>query len=98
MEASTKRSIKTGDQYDPPALYLTGLKITPLVPAAPDVTTRHFISSPRQTFVAYVEDGPDIAVRDVLTVAGVDYPIRGVGPYPGPLPCLELVVEKVGVG
>jgi hypothetical protein len=78
-----------------PEGYLSSLAILPLMPVTPDIVEKYRLNSPRETFVTYVQDQPDILEGDLLTVSSVDYRVRAVGEWPTDRDYLEIIVERV---
>jgi hypothetical protein len=92
---ATKRNATTSGVTTKAASKLTGVKGTPLMPVTPEIIERYQIQSPRQTFVVYVEGTLDILNGDILVFESVDYPVRGIGPWPTDKAFLETIVEVV---
>lgn len=101
VTASTKRNADLGSgRTGAPATNLASLAITPLWPLDGGAVQSLAISSPREYLMAFhVPDGedlPDVAEGDMLTVAGIDYPIQYVDTWTdGDVPSLRIVVQKV---
>jgi len=81
--ASTKRNpaIASGKRGSP-ATYLTGLRCTPLDPVDPEMRNRLNLDTPYELLQTFVVGAQDILEGDVLTLNGVDYPIRAVAEWP----------------
>jgi hypothetical protein len=96
VAANTKRNpIAMGGKVTTLTTYLIGLKILPLMPVSGEIIERYKLSSPRLSFVTYIQGAPDIVQSDVLVVGSVEYKIVGVEPWPTDRNFLELVLEKV---
>lgn len=97
VEASTKRRPATsGGRQSSPVENITSLYITPLAPVDAEMAARLGLNSPAETMQAFTWDAADVAEGDVLTVSGVDYPVRFVGRWDGPGgPVRHLVVERL---
>ncbi len=94
--ASTKRNpAPASGKVGAPVTKISSLKIFPLMPASKEIVEKYRLSSPRDAYVTYTAGAPDVLEGDTLTVAGVDYRIKGVSPWPGSQAYIELVVEKV---
>lgn len=101
--ASTKRNpAPVSGRITAPVAYLTTLRVTPLWPVSNETVRQLDINSPREMKECFaVPDGdtlPDVKEGDILTVAGVDYPIYWAGEWPdlsGGIPTLQLVVSQI---
>ena len=96
VTASTKRNpaVASG-KVAVPATYLSSQKILPVMPISDEIIERYKLSSPRLSFVTYIQGAPDIVQSDVLVVGSVEYKVIGVEPWPTDRNFLELVLEKV---
>ena len=85
---STKRATVVAGRRGDPVENLTGLQLTPLYPADPgragELLQRIRLDTPHQLLECFVVGQPDIRTGDTLSVAGVDYPIRGVARFDPP--------------
>jgi hypothetical protein len=76
VTASTKRqpTISSGKR-GAPTTQVASLKCTPLDPVDPELRQRLALDTPHEVLQTFTQE-TDIAEGDLLTVAGVDYPIR----------------------
>lgn len=85
IACSTKRASISGGKRGTAVTNLAGLYCTPLDPVDADLASRAGLNTPLevlQTFIQGTTDTAlDIANGDLLTVAGVDYPIRASWDY-----------------
>ena len=102
VTASTKRAPNLGDgRTGAPEVYLAEFAVTPLYPVGRETVTLLDLNSPREFKECYHvplagEGLPDVVEGDLLTVAGVDYPISYVGEWSdGQVPALHIVVQEV---
>lgn len=104
VTASTKRNTDLGGgKHGAAVAHLTSLVITPLYPAASAIVQRLGFTGAqlremKECFHLPVVGAamPDVRERDILTVAGVDYPIAYVAEWPDSiLPSLHIVVGEV---
>ena len=80
VDASTKRAQIASGQRGEPVTHIASLKCTPLDPVSADLAQRVGLESPYELLQTMTEE-TDVREGDVLTVAGVDYPIRAVGDW-----------------
>lgn len=99
VAASTKRSPTTvGGKRGEPTVYLTNIRCMPLDPINPELAQRMGLETPLTLRQTYTEAGLDIRQNDILTVDGIDYPIRACGVWANgitPDGCNALVVEDL---
>nr|ASV43905.1 hypothetical protein [Hot spring virus BHS1] len=79
-----------------PTTILTGLACTPLDPVSAETQTRLKLDSPYELRQCSFQSGHDIRKGDLISLDGVDYPVRAVEDYDwrgGTY--LRVVVEKV---
>lgn len=79
----------------PAAATGTTVPILPLMPTSPELAEQYDLKSPRQSFVTYCSDAPDLEIGDTLTVSGSDYTVKGIGPWAGSVSHYEIVLELV---
>ena len=92
---STKRNVTSTEVVHGPVVVLASVHGTPLMPVDQETIERYHIQSPRQPFVIYFEGSPDILIGDYVTYNAIDYPVRGVGPWPTNNAFLEVMVDIV---
>lgn len=101
LDAAVKRATMSAGKRAAPAAHLSGLSVVPLQPASPDLVLRLQLNTPHQVYVTYAVGHHDIRAGDVLTVGGVDYPIRGAAKWTPPTGTIssymELVVEELAL-
>lgn len=103
ITASTKRNpAPVAGRTTAAVAYLTALLVTPLWPVSNETVRQLDINSPREmkeTFHVPTGDTlPDVREGDILTVAGVDYPVFWAGEWPdlsGGIPTLHIVVSQI---
>lgn len=99
VTASTKRSpVTAGGKRGRPTVYLSSIHCAPLDPVNPELAQRMGLETPLTLLQTYTEAGVDIRQNDILTVAGVDYPVRACGVWANgvtPDGCNALVVEDL---
>jgi hypothetical protein len=74
---------------------LATLKVLPLMPTNPELLLRYRLETLREPYVTYAQGSLDILPGDLLVIGAVEYPVRGVGPWPSDRSFLEIVVDKV---
>lgn len=98
ITASTKRppALASGKRGDAVA-FLTSVACGPLDPFNEELALRDVLQTPHTLRATFVGIDTDIASGDVLTVAGVDYPVRIVEAYAaqGPIANFKRVVVEV---
>lgn len=97
INASTKRSpAPVAGKVGAPATKLATLTLFCVpMPLSPEVAEKYKLSSPRKSFTTGFMGVADVIEGDVLTVGGVDYHIRAIGPYTIPVAYTELILEQV---
>lgn len=102
VTASTKRNPDLGSgRRGSPTANLTSLLITPLYPLSRESTSTLGINSPREFKECYHVPAPgaalpDVKEGDILTVAGVDYPVYWAGEWnDSAVPCLHIIAQEV---
>lgn len=102
VTASTKRNpAPVLGRTGAPATFLASLLITPLWPVGSQTVRTLDLNSPREFKECYHVPAsgvtlPDVKEGDVLTVAGVDYPVYYVGEWTdSAIPSLHIVAQEV---
>jgi hypothetical protein len=96
VTASTKRATLTSGKSTGFAASIASLKCLPLMPVDAETRNRAELSTFHEVKETYVETGLDIKDGDMLTVAGVDYPVRAVEEWPWRgITFLRLIVEEL---
>lgn len=81
--ATTKRSpAVSGGKRGPAVAHLAAFSCDPLLPVNTETAERAGLETPYNVFETFVYSDLDIESGDILTVAGVDYPIRAVDRWP----------------
>lgn len=99
--ATTKRGTTSGTppKRGAPAAYITTpFACLPLDPLGQELANRLNLQSPYELKQTVVDGSTDIVEGDVLTVDGVDYPVRSVGEWDwtlGSTRFLTVVVEQM---
>ena len=92
--ASTKRDTLAGGKFTP-AVNLAVVSITSPYPADPELRQRLELDTPHELLEVFTAS-VDIREGDILTYAGVDYPIRSCANWPaGDSRFLRLIVEDL---
>ena len=78
VTASTKRApVMASGKRGAPTTQVASLKCTPLDPVDPELAQRLALDTPMESLQTFVTAAVGSIVEgDILTVAGVDYPIR----------------------
>ncbi|MEY4075385.1 MAG: hypothetical protein RJA29_2742 [Pseudomonadota bacterium] len=99
VTADVLRATLTNGKRGAATTHLSMLQATPLQPANPELLLRMELRTPHQVFETYVVGHHDIVTGDMLSIAGVTYPIRGVAKWEPPGRAIgefmHLVVEDV---
>lgn len=93
--AATKRATLSSGKASGHTSYLTGVACMPLAPVDAETRNRPELQTFEVIKETYVKTGLDIIEGDLLTLGGVDYPIRAVENWPWAtgVAYLRLVVE-----
>lgn len=76
VTAATKRApVLASGKRGAPAVQVASLKCTPLDPVDPELRQRLALDTPHEVLQTFTQE-TNIFEGDLLTVAGVDYPIR----------------------
>ncbi len=93
LTASTKRNpAPVGGKVGVPVTKLASLAIAALRPVSAEVADYYRLNSPREVFLTFAYNAPDVLEGDVMTVAGVDYNVHAVGAWPTPDGYTEIIV------
>lgn len=79
VTASTKRAPAiSGGKRGTPVTEIASLRCTPLDPVDAELRQRLSLETPHELMQTFVDGALDVVEGDILTVGGVDYPIRAV--------------------
>ncbi len=92
---STKRNPASTGVVSAPTTNLAAVLGTSMMPTTPEILERYEIQSPRKTYVIYFEGAPDIKHGDFVVLNNINYPVRGLGPWPTDNAFYEVIVEEV---
>jgi hypothetical protein len=77
---------------------LADIQALPLMPASSDIVQRMALQTPMKLLVTYfeAEEGLTFAEGHILSMDSIDYPVRGLAPWPyGGKMTYEIVVEDL---
>ena len=93
LTASTKRNpAAVGGKVGAPVAKLASLAIAALRPVSAEIAEYYRLRSPREAFLTFAQNSPDVLEGDVMTVSGLDYEVQAVAAYPTPDGYTEIIL------
>lgn len=93
LTASTKRNpAAVAGKIGAPVAKLTGLAIAELRPVSAEIAEYYRLRSPREAFLTFALNSPDVLEGDILTVNSVEYEVQAVAAYPTPDGYTEIIL------
>lgn len=95
VTATVKSNTGSGADFDTATASGVSFDVVPLMPAGIEIAMLYGINSPRKAFTTFTQGAPVVDEKDILTIGGADYRIRGVGVWPTDNNFYEFILEKV---